>query len=327
MSIFNEYFSEQPFIDRYANDPTNAIDVIIPVYHTNQLWRINLISIYREVPVSRMLISDGGVIDNSIDIVKEFPRVEVFNHREYKSLGKCIAELIKEVNSEWFAYLHSDEYLPENWFNSMIAHNGEFDWYGCPMNLTILLNYRQEGKHRPYAGSQIGRKVAFEKNIGKVDDDYVYRQEDFVFNKIVEDAGYKTGKIENTFHYHQMMFRESKGYNYDVTDLKVIVAENAWEKKRANETQVKGIVKYLDPIDPYIINDFNFNVFKMILDRDLDFYGFREWIKITNPLWLQHFNKRLLFKTTYHRTASRIKNQLMISFTSLRKLKLSILAL
>jgi hypothetical protein len=311
MSIFNEYFSDQPFFDRYSSDSTNAIDVIIPVYHTNQLWRINLISIYREVPVRRLLISDGGVVDKSIDIVKEFPRVEVFNHREYKTLGKCIAELIKEVKSEWFAYLHSDVYLPKNWFNCMIAHKTEFDWYGCPMQLTVLLNYRQEGKHRPYNGSQIGRKSAFEKNISRIDDDFVYRQEDFVFDKIVEDAGFKTGKIEDTFHYHQMMFRESKGFNYDVKELKVKFAENEWEKKRANETQIKGIVKYLDPVDPYVISDFKFNVIEMLMNRDLDFYGFREWIKVTNPLWLRHFNKSLLFKIILDRNISRVRKQLI----------------
>jgi len=88
MSIFQEYFSDQAFIDRFQNDNSNAVDVIIPVYHTNELWRANLISIYREVPVRRLLISDGGVIDNSLDVIKEFPRVEVFNHRNYKSLGK-----------------------------------------------------------------------------------------------------------------------------------------------------------------------------------------------------------------------------------------------
>jgi len=130
MSIFQEYYSKQEFVDKYIQDPTDAIDVIIPVYHTNELWRANLISIFREIPVKRLLISDGGVIDDSIDIVKEFPRVEVVNHRHFKSLGKCIAELIKEVSADWFAYLHSDVYLPPGWFENMIKHKGDYDWYG-----------------------------------------------------------------------------------------------------------------------------------------------------------------------------------------------------
>ena len=61
MSIFQEYYSKQEFVDKYIQDPTDAIDVIIPVYHTNELWRANLISIFREIPVKRLLISDEQV--------------------------------------------------------------------------------------------------------------------------------------------------------------------------------------------------------------------------------------------------------------------------
>ena len=33
-------------------------------------------------------------------------------------------------------------------------------------------------------------------NIDKIDDDFVYRQEDFVFDNLVKSNGFKTGKIE-----------------------------------------------------------------------------------------------------------------------------------
>jgi hypothetical protein len=99
-SIFEQYYSKPEFIDRYSSNSDEAIDVIIPVYHTNELWEANLLSIYKEVPVKRLLISDGGVIDNGLEVVKKFPRVEILDHREYKTLGKCIAELIKEVKTD-----------------------------------------------------------------------------------------------------------------------------------------------------------------------------------------------------------------------------------
>jgi hypothetical protein len=65
-SIYKEYFTPKPLTDRFLTDAENGIEVIIPVFHTNELWYVNLISIYREVPVKRLLISDGGVIDNSL---------------------------------------------------------------------------------------------------------------------------------------------------------------------------------------------------------------------------------------------------------------------
>jgi hypothetical protein len=285
MSIFKAYYSQPEFKDRYLENPENAIEVIIPVYHTNELWRINLFSIYREIPVKRLLISDGGVIDNSIDVLKEFPRVEVFNHRHYKSLGKCIAELIKEVRSDWFAYLHSDVYLPEGWFAEMIKHKNTYDWYGCPMMHTVMVNYLEKLATRPYAGSQIGRKVAFEKGLEKIDDDFVYRQEDFVFERIVKDAGYTSGKIDDTFHFHQTMFRPSKGYDTKVKSVSLNMERSPEEIFRAQDTQIRGIVKYLDPIEPFVIDDFKAHFEIMIRDKQLNYTEFKKWVKYTNVRW------------------------------------------
>ena len=62
-SIFSRYFGAEPFADRFATDSARALDVIIPIVHTNELWRSNLTSIYREIPVNRLLIGDGGCID------------------------------------------------------------------------------------------------------------------------------------------------------------------------------------------------------------------------------------------------------------------------
>lgn len=321
MSIFQEYYSEQEFTDRFISDPANAIDVIIPVYHTNELWRANLVSIYREIPVKRLLISDGGVVDNSIDIVKEFPRVEIFNHRHYKTLGKCIAELIKEVNAEWFAYLHSDVYLPKGWFDAMIKYKGTYDWYGCPMNITVLVNYRELLPDRPYAGSQIGRKEAFTQGIGKIDDDYVYRQEDFVFNRIVEDAGFRTGKIEDTHHYHQVMYRPSKGYDIHVKEVKIIDIRTDWEQKRTREMQLKGIVKYLDPVEPWVIGNF-ISYFKiMVLNKEINYAEFKKWVEYTNIRWLPYISFRKYFSIRSNSFYNKVKLYIIIQLRKIGILK------
>ena len=89
-SIFRTYYTPQAFSDRYARDPQSAVDVVIPVLHTNELWETNLVSIYREIPVHRLLISDGGCVDDSIEIARKFPRTVVLDHRAVASLGYCI---------------------------------------------------------------------------------------------------------------------------------------------------------------------------------------------------------------------------------------------
>jgi hypothetical protein len=55
--------------------------------------------------------------------------------------------------------------------------------------------------------AQIGRTTTFAKEIDAVDDDYVYRQEDFVFSDIARKGGGVEGKIDTVFHYHQTIKR------------------------------------------------------------------------------------------------------------------------
>jgi len=290
MSIYQEYYAKNDFIDRFEEGKSEGIEVIIPVYHTNELWKINLYSIYREIPVSRLLISDGGCIDDSIEIVSQFPRVEVYNHRDSKTLGWCIAQLIKNVKTEHFIYLHSDVYLPKGWFDKMIPHKDKYDWYGCPMQITVMVDYFFDMPGRPYAGSQIGKKEAFTEGLNQIDDDYVYRQEDFVFNKIVEDAGYKTGKVDDTIHYHQLMYRKTKGFDINVESVSVKTKNTEAEITKSNQSQIRGIVKYLDPVERYVINDFIGHAKTMLNNKSITFIEFRRWIKDTNPKWLKLFS-------------------------------------
>lgn len=293
-SIFQEYYAQPEFVDRFARDPKDALDVIIPVYHTNELWRANLVSIYREIPVRRLLISDGGCIDNSIEIAKEFPRVEVFDHRHFKTLGKCVAELIKQVTAEWFIYLHSDVYLPEGWFDVMVKHQGRYDWFGCPMNITVMVNYRLQSPDRPYAGSQLGRKAAFFPALDRVEDDFVYRQEDFVFKRIVEDNGFKEGKVEDTFHYHQVMFRPSQGFDIQVEAVNLVCKVNEAEKKRATVMQLSGLIKYVQPSSNWLINDFTEHALLALDKGYMTCEEIEGFIRCHNPEWGRYFNRSIV---------------------------------
>ncbi len=199
-------------MDRLSADPGLGVDVIIPVLHTNELWRANLLSIYREIPVNRLLLGDGGCIDDTIEIARKFPRVEVFDHRSFKSLGFSIRRLIEEVQTEWFIYLHSDVYLPEGWFNDMAAARNKYDWFESGQNVTVMVEYVPPTLEveRAYSGSQMGRKAAFKDVLPKIDDDYLYRNEDIIFANLIKDAGFRYGKVAETSHDHQVMFKESR---------------------------------------------------------------------------------------------------------------------
>lgn len=176
-SIFAQYYSDEPFVDRYAIDRTDAVDVIIPVIHTNELWRKNLISIYREIPVNRLILGDGGCIDGSIDLARQFPRVEVLDHHSFISLGYSLRHLIEAVETDWFVYLHSDVYLPPDWFAAMAVHRSDYDWFECDQRITVMADYKLDVANdaRAFSGSQMGRKATFAGVVSKIDDDFLYR--------------------------------------------------------------------------------------------------------------------------------------------------------
>jgi len=288
-SIFEEYYASRPFEDRFARDPSNAIEIIIPVIHTNELWRANLTSIYREVPVRRLLISDGGCKDDSIEIVKTFPRVEILDHTKYVSLGYCLRKLIEAVESEWFAYLHSDVYLPPGWFDAMLAHQKEYDWFGCPQRVTALVEYPNVdflgGEIRPHAGSQMGRKAAFLPGLPEIDDDYVYRQEDLVLRNLVEKHGFKSGNVEDAFHFHQVMHKISP-WARKLTSVSIKVAWTREEEVRACMMQVKGIIKYLEP-SPALALHVETNLKRLLELNAISQAEFDEWVLQTKPMWKQ----------------------------------------
>jgi len=309
-SIFRRYYTPQDFVDRFAEDPTGACDVLVPVLHTNELWETNLLSFYREIPVNRLLIGDAGCLDDSIEIAKRFARVEVFDHRDYATLGFSLRKLIEAVETEWFIYVHSDVYLPDGWFESMRRHQPEYDWFGCPMRHTVLVEYVNVDGERPYAGSQMGRKAAFELRLGTVDDDYVYRQEDFVFADIVERAGGRVGKVEDTSHYHQTMHKPSP-WARQVTGVGIDVELSREEEARTWTMQTRGIIKYLDPATPWLILDVEAGLTHLDKLGMLDWDEFRAWVREVNPSWLPHVSRPSRWKRTVRATLGPVARRLL----------------
>ncbi|MBA7646168.1 hypothetical protein ES703_53930 [subsurface metagenome] len=293
-SIFRRYYTDDPFIDRFTTEPEGAVDVLIPILHTNELWRSNLLSIYREIPVNRLLIGDGGCIDDSLEVVREFPRVEIFDHSNFISLGYSIRKLIEVVETEWFIYLHSDVYLPEGWFDAMRKYQNKYDWFECSQRATILVEYlRDITKNKRgfgIGGSHMGRKAAFKDVLHQIDDDYLYRNEDVILFTLLERAGFRYGRIGEVFHYHQLMYKESPT-SRKIKSLSVQLEMSREEEIRTYMMQAKGFVKYLEPT-PILVKELQRCVVRLLGLKALDWDEFKKWVKETNPVWLKHISKK-----------------------------------
>ena len=291
---FLERFNlQEKFIDRKNLTIEDQVDVIIPIFNTNFLFEKNLHSFYREIPINRLIIGDGGSTDDSIEIVKKFPRVVIINQSKNKTLGFCIAELISLVETEWFIYLHADVYLPENWYDIMKKSKKKYDWFECSRRHVALFEYivgYQMKNERAYSGSQIGRKKAFEKIIPIIEDDYLYRNEDIIFAELIKSNGYKYGRVLDTYHYHQLM--EKKGNLEPKFQFSIKKKEDREFDIKTNYMQAKGIIKYLYP-KPYLINNVNFSLKLLYSYYNVNLDEFPKWVNRENKTWSK------LVKTKY----------------------------
>jgi hypothetical protein len=288
MSNFHQFFTPEALADRLLTEPEEGVDVLIPVRHTNVLWKSNLLSIYRDIPVNRLLIGDGGCIDDSLDVARELPRVIIFDHSAFVSLGYSIRKLIEAVETEWFIYLHSDVYLPTGWYNRMVEHRHEYDWIESSQHFSVLVDYPLDYSNvdRPYSGGQMGRKQTFKDILPLIDDDYLYRNEDIILAKLVDRFGFNYGRVDDVFHYHQIMEKRSAS-SRRMKSVSVNVETSRQEKVRTHVMQARGLIKYLEP-DQRMVRDVRKNVEILLELGALDWGEFRQWVLEANPVWWKH---------------------------------------
>ncbi|MGM4906776.1 glycosyltransferase family 2 protein [Tardiphaga sp. 866_E4_N2_1] len=288
---FKTYFSDPELVDRFEAEPDLAVDVIIPIMHTNELWRANLLSAYREIPIRRLLLGNAGCIDNSLEIAMQFPRVTVLDHCQLTSLGFSLRKLIEEVQTEWFVYLHSDVYLPGGWFDTMCGAKQKYDWFESGQNTVIMVKTVAPTLEveRAYSGSQMGRKAAFDRILPTIDDDYLYRNEDIILANLIKSAGFRYGKVESTFVDHQQVFKESP-WQRRVKRVNFELELSAAEEIRSAMTYVKGIIKYLKPEQSEdLVPGLQENIDRLVELGALSPGEFAHWVELNHPAWSNIF--------------------------------------
>lgn len=324
-SIFHQYYLEEKFIDRKISTIEDGIDVICPIINTNELFEKNLYSWYKQIPINRLLIGYGGGTDNSLEIVKKFPRVVIIDQTKnysdhlYGSQGISIADLIASVETEWFIYLHADVYLPDGWYDTMIKYQDKYDWYECSRIITTLVSFKHNiDKHkRAYSGSQMGRKKVFENIIPIIEDGLIQNNEDIIFQELVLKEGYKYGRVLDTMHYHQVMNkRGEKEPKYKSVDISRDYTQE-WKEKIYN-IQAKGIIKYCEP-HAHLLSYVNDPLLLLQRIGALNKVEFLEWVRKTDKKWLNYLdiNKEKSRPNIFQRIFKCLKNRLNPIFKKL----------
>jgi hypothetical protein len=223
-----------------------------------------------------------------MEIIKEFPRVVVFDHRDIFSQGCCIRKLIEAVETEWFVYLHCDVYLPEGWMEKMNNYREKYDWIESKQHQTVLqdfpLPYAQVPE-RSFSGGQLGKTAILKKAISVVDDDYLFRTEDIIISNLVKGTNSRCGRTEDVYLHHQSMARKSKR-KMKIKFMHCIFDWDRDEEIFNYETMAKSLVKYMKPEDAYVIQTVQTCLQGLVKHEATTMEEIEDWVKQTNPEWL-----------------------------------------
>jgi len=95
------------------------VDVVVLTKDSERVLEKCLNSIFKNVPVNRLIVVDGYSTDSTLEIVKKF-------HEKYGNVvlikddgtrGSARLKGIREVETEWFLFVDSDVTLCDDWYD------------------------------------------------------------------------------------------------------------------------------------------------------------------------------------------------------------------
>lgn len=288
-------FIEKPegeFEDKKIGSDIQPIDVIMATLDAENFLERCLFSAYREIPIRKLIICDGGSKDKTIDILNKFPRVEVFIKPEIHTGGKLVEFLISKVETEWFAFIDSDIILADGWFNEMRKFQNSFDVVENSKTILAYHFYREfneklQYNSRPSHFCHLAKKDALCSY--KCDDDYMYRFTDYLFRQSIETSGYRYGKVDSTYHTHNETERIPYESDLNKNFIKIVMKEPEriiLDKEKNMKMSIENamaIVKYLDPDNSCIKKNKKLNESILLLDR--------RWIEENGKRWIEVYDK------------------------------------
>ena len=79
----------------------------------------SITSILRNIPLNKLIIIDSYSNDGTIESIKLFKNINIIIVQNECGRGKAREIGIKNVETEWFAFIDSDVILEENWFSNI----------------------------------------------------------------------------------------------------------------------------------------------------------------------------------------------------------------
>lgn len=233
IQIYNEV--KQKSDEKIIDDFEEKVDVIVPMYHIRDDLEHFIDNWFKELPIRRLFLGFGkdkrellwgfGKTKNKIRN-KYGNRIVKIVQTDLNTQGKCMAELMKKVKTKWFVYLHQDAFITPYAYEIMKKYM-ENKFVGCIEGGPIVIRH-ENGKlvrlyhsrqysYRGYSGFQVFRTAAVKEIIEKIEDDYVFRNEDIIFQNAVLEANYTYEKAWATYlHYNEVYFERNEKDAYEM---------------------------------------------------------------------------------------------------------------
>jgi len=271
----------------------NEIDMIVPVHFVNwNFFPSNVESWLKEIPLKTLYFGCNNPNKEYRKELREYlssyDKIKFIDQSKFKTLGMQLADLMKKTTTEWFVYCHGDVQLLEYSFLVMSKYIDkdvgiiesdriQYDYEGKYNYPTVYPHnaYRE----RSFSGYQLIRKKAIESILDKIEDDFIYRNEDIIFQNICENNGFKYIKPLMPLHIHT-----TSKINHKWTPQGV-ECENA--EAITYDMQSKGIIKYCSP------NDITMKAWRAgfggcIRHNNENIFDFIEnFVKKVNPVWIE----------------------------------------
>jgi len=280
------------FVDKKIEEPNSEpIDVVMATLDSEVFLEKSLYSVYKEIPVRKLFVCDGGSKDSTVEILKKFPRVEIFVKSEIRTGGKIVEFLISLAETDRFAVVASEAEIYPGPYDEMTKQtNYEVIERSFRINAYHLFREdknKLEEESRASDFCHLIRKKAVQDY--RCEDDFMLRYTDMFFRQEVEKSGYRYAKVSTAKHVHNETERTLYGSDDEKNFRKMLWNEPKWvvidNKKAASQNlkNAKAIVKYLDP-DNHIVKK---NKWLDGVIKELD----RNWVKENGPKWLARYER------------------------------------
>jgi glycosyltransferase involved in cell wall biosynthesis len=105
----------------------SSIDVVLLTKNSEKVLAKCLTSVYKNVPVGRLIAVDGYSTDKTLEILdqfnKQYRNVKVVHDRGTRATAR--QKGIESVRSDWFLFVDSDVVLCKDWYRKAIRFVGE----------------------------------------------------------------------------------------------------------------------------------------------------------------------------------------------------------